>query len=318
MPRIQYKRGSWRSLGQDTVWKIGKAAEIMEEYAAAGYDLTIRQLYYQFVSKDLIRNNEREYKKLIDAVGQGRMYGVLDWGQLVDRTRNLQQNSHWDSPGDIVRACAEQYRIDLWEEQESRVEVWVEKEALIGVLEPVCTKWDVPYFACKGYVSDSEMWAAGQRMRHHVVNEKRPVILHLGDHDPSGLDMTRDIRARLARFLAYDLQYTHEEDDRYGEELGIETAGETFEVRRIALNPDQIEEYSPPPNPAKKTDSRFLNYQRETGLDESWELDALPPTVISALIEAELEQESDPVVRKAAERKQQRGRIQLRKVADEL
>lgn len=89
-----------------------------------------------------------------------------------------------------------------------------------------------------------------------------PVILHLGDHDPSGIDMTRDIVARLEVFTDY---------------AGIE-------VRRVALNMDQVEQYGPPPNPAKLTDSRVGQYIAVYGLD-SWELDALEPQVIVDLIE---------------------------------
>ncbi len=85
-------------------------------------------------------------------------------------------------------------------------------------------------------------------------------MLHLGDHDPSGMDMTRDNRDRLDILKA------------------------VVEVKRLALNMDQVEEYGPPPNPAKVTDSRFAAYVTEYG-DESWELDALEPRVISELIE---------------------------------
>jgi len=94
-----------------------------------------------------------------------------------------------------------------------------------------------------------------------VLNGQRPIVFHLGDHDPSGIDMTRDNRDRLSLFAGVDIT-----------------------VVRLALNMEQIERYRPPPNPAKVTDSRFEAYQREYG-DESWELDALNPEVIHNLIE---------------------------------
>jgi hypothetical protein len=55
-------------------------------------------------------------------------------------------------------------------------------------------------------------------------------------------------------------------------------------VLRIALNMDQVRQYGPPPNPAKVTDSRARTYIETYG-DESWELDALDPATITALIQ---------------------------------
>lgn len=56
-------------------------------------------------------------------------------------------------------------------------------------------------------------------------------------------------------------------------------------VRRIALNMDQVDQYSPPPNPAKITDSRARGYIARYGRS-SWELDALDPVTIGDLIRA--------------------------------
>ena len=149
------------------------------------------------------------------------------------------------------------YHLDLWEDQEYRPEVWIEKEALIGVFEGVCQEYDVPYFACRGYCSQSEMWAAGQRLLSYKRKNMEPVILHFGDHDPSGIDMTRDIRDRLQLFV-----------------------GMKVKVERIALTMEQVRRHNPPPNPAKLTDVRANDYIRAYG-HQSWELDALdPPTLV--------------------------------------
>lgn len=257
MPRIKYVSKRFR---EDTLLRIRAANHIIAEYMEQGFKLTLRQLYYQFVSRDWLTNTQRSYKQLGDTVNDARLAGLIDWEAIEDRTRNMQCNAHWDSPGEIVRACAQQFKMDLWDGQDYYCEVWVEKDALIGVLEGVCTDLDVPYFACRGYTSQSEMWRAAQRLTAHEDAGRRTVIFHLGDHDPSGIDMTRDIQDRLDMFLS------------------------DVEVRRIALNLDQVEEYDPPPNPAKATDARFESYQREFG-DESWELDALEPRVIVNLIE---------------------------------
>jgi len=242
---------------------IEQANDIIEEFFAQGYDLTLRQLYYQFVSRALIANDMKEYKRLGEIISAARLAGLIDWNRIVDRTRNSRGNAHWDSPADIVSACAKQFQTDKWATQSWHVEAWVEKEALEGVLERICGQLDITYFACKGYVSQSEMWAAAQRLSVHARAGKSVLIVHLGDHDPSGLDMSRDIEDRLSLFMreqAYKLT-----------------------VKRVALNMNQIDQYNPPPNPAKLNDSRSSAYVRQYGY-ESWELDALDPSVINDLI----------------------------------
>lgn len=247
---------------------IQQANEIIDEYQADGLRLTLRQLYYQFVSRDLIANKQSEYKRLGAIINDARLAGLVDWEAIEDRTRNLQKNNHWTDPGQIMEAVAEQFKVDRWKGQDFRVEVWIEKEALIGVIAPVCRSLDVPYFACKGYVSASEIWASSRRFEYDY-GEQQTIIVHLGDHDPSGLDMTRDIQDRQDRFFS-----------------GL------AEVNRIALNFDQIEKYSPPPNPAKITDSRAAGYIAEFGRS-SWELDALEPRVMRDLIEKTVKQYRD-------------------------
>lgn len=251
---------------------VDRANEIIATYAAEGYDLTLRQLYYQFVARDLIANRQSEYKRLGDIISDARRAGLISWTAIVDRTRNLHSLAVWDSPSAIMDAVARQFRYDRWERQPNYVEVWFEKDALMGVFERVANEHRVPFFSCRGYTSDSEVWGAAQRLSAKADEGKAPVILHFGDHDPSGLDMTRDIEDRLRLFGAWD-----------------------FEVRRLALNMDQVIQYDPPPNPAKQTDSRFVAYEAEHG-GSSWELDALEPTVLGALVRDEVENLIDPDV----------------------
>ena len=241
---------------------IDAANKIILEYAAQGFSLTLRQLYYQFVARDIIPNSQKEYKRIGSIINDARLAGLIDWESIEDRTRNLVKNSHWDGPADILKSAAESFALDKWEDQDFYLEVWIEKEALVGVIEPICRQYDVPFFACRGYTSQSEQWRAGERFSECVSQGRLPIVLHLGDHDPSGIDMTRDNQDRLDIFLL----------------------GNNITVKRLALNMDQVEQYNPPANPAKTTDSRFAQYITNFG-EESWELDALEPAMISALIE---------------------------------
>lgn len=256
MAKIAYIDKSFRA---DRLELIGRINRVVEEYQAQGYSLTLRQVYYQLVARAIIPNNERSYKNLGQLISDGRLAGLIDWRAIVDRTRNLRQRSKWSSPAEIIESAAWSYHRDYWEGQPCYVEVWVEKDALVDVVGQVCEPLDVSYFSCRGYVSQSELWEAAQRLRCRIGQGKRVVLLHLGDHDPSGKDMSRDIVERLRLF------------------------GVDAEFRRLALNMDQIEEYGPPPNPTKLSDSRAGGYIERYG-HECWELDALEPSVIGDLI----------------------------------
>jgi hypothetical protein len=249
-----------RNFSDRSLERITQANSILDEYAAQGFVLTLRQLYYQFVSRGLLPNTQREYKNLGSLVNDARLAGFVDWTHLEDRTRNLKCNSHWRHPASIVKSSSEQFMFDKWARQETRIEVWIEKEALAGIFDGICAELDVPYFCCRGYTSQSEMWSASQRLLSYKAAKQRVVILHFGDHDPSGIDMSRDIEHRLEIFTGGQIQ-----------------------LKRLALNMSQIEQYNPPPNPAKETDSRHGKYVAEYG-HESWELDALEPSVLVALV----------------------------------
>jgi len=270
MPKIKYEDKKFRT---DTLAVIDNAITIVSDYRAQGFSLTLRQLYYQFVARGLLANTEKSYNKLGNIVSDARRAGLIDWDAIEDRTRYLRKLPSWDKPQSILESARDSYHRDLWASQSKRLEVWIEKDALVGVIETVCQENDIPFFSCRGYVSDSEMWSAAIRRiwKHYKDNGQDTLILHLGDHDPSGIDMTRDIENRLDFFTYYRTD---------------------LEVRRIALTMEQIEYKNPPPNPAKITDSRYADYASKYG-DESWELDALEPQFISDLIRDEIELERD-------------------------
>lgn len=293
MPTIAYIEKNFKP---DTMTVIYQTVDILNEYRAQGYkSLTLRQLYYQFVSRGIFpddrrwrwtgtkwvrdpkgtRNAEPNYKWLGTIVNKGRLAGHIDWKMMEDRTRKLERESAWENPMEFMDTV-DQYHLDRWANQEHRPELWIEKDALTGIIEPVCKRLDVPYFACKGYTSQSAMWMASQRLLWRIENGQMPYIFHMGDHDPSGIDMTHDIMNRLELFLLH-------EDYRLGED---------WQFKRIALSMEQIREFDPPSDPAKMGDSRFKEYQKEYG-DESWELDALSPSVMTELITEHIEEITD-------------------------
>lgn len=326
MPRLAYER---KRFSADTLAAIVQANAILEEYDKQGFDLTLRQLFYQHVARGLIPNTEKSYKRLGNIVNDARMAGYIDWHHIVDRTRNLRSIGHWDDPSEIIEATINNYRRDLWASQDNYVECWIEKDALVGVIQQICNRLDMPYFSCRGYTSQSEMWGASQRLLKKIIAGKSVTILHLGDHDPSGIDMTRDIRDRLRTFISMDyLRHSAKEAGMKIADMSEVNISATLQevrgriqINRIALTMDQIDQYDPPPNPAKLSDTRAGAYIRDYG-DQSWELDALEPSVLAALIQEsadELIEDSDAW--DAAIEKQEEGQKLLREAStrwDEL
>jgi len=244
-------------LKPDSIALIESCNDIIDEYLADGFRLTLRQLYYQLVSRNTITNEEKSYKKLSSMISNGRLAGLVDWDAIEDRVRQPRSQSEFSDLEDLVEAAIRSYRLPRWEGQEYYAELWVEKDALAGVLTPLARQFHVTLMVNRGYSSQSAMYESAQRF---LNSGRSPLLFYLGDHDPSGEDMVRDIRDRLIMFGVDDI-----------------------DVQKLALTMDQIQQYNPPPNPAKVDDPRAAAYIELHGAS-SWEVDALPPTVLNEII----------------------------------
>lgn len=251
-----------RRFSADSLALINTIDDVCVDYAQQGFVLTVRQLYYQLVSRNIIPNTERSYKNTTSLVNDARLAGHIDWDAIEDRTRAFVSNSHWRNGQSFMNQVAPQFYADMWDTQDTRVFCIVEKEALSGVLAGVCEQYDVPLLAARGYPSVSVLrdFVQTRLLRHGY--KQNVTVLHLGDHDPSGIDMTRDLVDRLELLCEGNIQ---------------------FDLQRIALNMPQVEENSCPPNPAKITDSRAKEYIARYGR-QSWELDALEPAYLVNLL----------------------------------
>lgn len=271
---------------------IIEARSIMEDYRAQGHKLTLRQLYYQFISKDFFPNTVQSYKRLGSIMTDARLAGEISWTMIEDRDRTCSTHYSQPDPTSVLDGVEYGYSEDMWEDQDCYLEVWVEKEALSSVIERPCNRWDVPHMACRGYMSSSAAWEAGQRFKDASDLGKECILIHLGDHDPSGLDMTRDNGERASMFAECDV-----------------------DVQRIALNMDQIQLHNPPPNPTKLSDSRASDYINLFGY-ECWELDALTPTIIGDLISKKIEGYLDMTKWTEKKQREEKNRFRLRKIGD--
>jgi len=277
-----------------TIMLLVSITDVLEDMEAQGYVLTLRQLYYQLVAKTIIPNAVKEYHNLGRVVSKGRLAGLIDWRMIEDRVRVPDKNTHWLDGAQILRSAASSFYKDRWEDQEMHVEVWCEKDAVSNIIIPICRKWDVLFMANRGYSSQSAMYDAYNRYYDAECSDKRGVLIYLGDHDPSGMDMARDIEDRLQTF---GLQNTV--------------------VYRVALNMSQIHLYKPPKNPAKLTDSRSANYIMQYG-NSSWELDALSPAVLSQIVEDAVLERVDEDLFAEVEKEEAEVKARITKVAEDF
>ena len=234
---------------------------ILESYSAREIKLTVRQIYYQCVTKGFIKNNDSEYKKIVTLVKRGRLAGLIDWDLVEDRTRFLRICSHWANPAEILAACADQYRIDTRATQPYYIECWIEKDSLVGILETVAHRLDVPCYSCRGESSVTALREAAGRLKH---TGRKNVILYAGDHDPTGLEIPENAEKYLRLF------------------------GADFTLKRIGITLSQVKELNLLPFMAKEKDPNFKTYITKTGLTDAWELDALPPEFLMNLYESEI------------------------------
>ncbi len=253
---------------------------IIEEYQDQGYILTLRQLYYQLVSRDVIPNLHKEYAKLSNLLKEGRMAGIVDWDAIEDRLRKPSSPASFDSPEDILNAAINQYALPRQEGQEVYLEVWVEKDALSGVLRRVTEKYHIPILVNRGYSSVSAMFDSYQRFKRAYNGNQSVKVLYLGDFDPSGVDMIRDIRSRVIEFIMGDFSFESEYEALRDFD---------FSIKPIALTKEQIDTYNPPPNPAKQSDPRAKQFIKKHG-STSWEVDALRPEVLNEILDSSIKE----------------------------
>lgn len=261
MAKIAYSKPiRWR---KKTLEFIAKVTAIVEDYDKQGYRMTLRQLYYQLVSADVIPNNQAQYGHLSRVLTEARIAGLVDWDFIEDRVRIPRAHPHWNDISDLINSATISYRRNRWSDQKNFCEVWVEKDALSGVLAPITEKFHVTLMVNRGYSSATAMHDAAQRLRFRERYGKKVTIFYIGDHDPSGEDMVRDIRSRLKIFRC------------------------NATIKKIALTMTQIKKYQPPPNPAKMSDPRAIAYVDKHG-KSSWEVDALRPDVLNKLLTSEI------------------------------
>ena len=249
-------------------WIIEQALDVLSQYEPGV--LTIRALHYQLVSRGMT-NDMQHYKRVVAATGIARWDGRIAFDAFSDRERSMASSTKGDpvyledeiATGKAqVRAWMNAFYRNRWENQPYYPEVFIEKKALEGVFYKTCKSHDVALGACKGYPSLTFLHEASIRFKQAEERGKQPVIIYFGDYDPSGEDIPRALKENL-------------------EALGCST----IEVRRVALNENQVIQWKLPPAPTKATDTRSVNW---TGIGQV-ELDAVRPEKLMSLLESAID-----------------------------
>jgi hypothetical protein len=234
---------------------------------------TVRQLYYQLVVLKILPNSVSSYKMVVRALVRGRKEGLIPWDWVEDRLRRPRGAQMWRTPADYLRAVRHSFRADIWEWQPHYVEFWLEKEALAGIFESELSEWGIVLNVGRGYDGWDSIRNAALRFlawaerRTEIEGSSRTTrwcsVVYFGDFDPSGEDMVRSLRERLAFF------------------------GAEPKIVKSAITPQDIEQYRLPPDPTKTTDSRSAAFIGLHGAVSSVELDALPVAVLQERVRRE-------------------------------
>ena len=229
-----------------------------------GYDfaLTLRQIYYQLVARQIIPNQQKYYMKLSRLCVTGRDEGILPEDAFADRLRKVDKPSSWIDLNEFMESVRKSYCKDKWQDQDSYLEIWTEKDALRSVLTEITYPYDINLMVVRGQVSRTAIYEAYERYYEAQRNAKDCYLYYAGDFDPSGLSIYHSLVKRISD---------------YGE------AGEDITFERIALTPEQIEEYDLPSDPGKQADPNYKRFVAEYG-NNVVELDSLPPDALRGVV----------------------------------
>ena len=279
---IKVKLEEGRYWEADKFLLVQDIKKIVDELSAAGHKLTLRQLYYQLVSKDLIPNHVTVYKKLGKVLDDCRYSGQIDWDAIEDRGR-IPFLPYWVlGVEDAIQDTINRYRLNRQKGQSVHVEMWTEKDAISGILKKVTNPYHVRLAVNKGYTSSSALYRAYRRFLRIINQGAKVIVLYFGDHDPSGINMVSDIKRRISNFLHKG------EQSKTGVWKDMESIDDVFQICRIGLTMDQVKTYNLPPNPAKMSDPRAKEYVMKYG-KLSWEVDALSPDVLMQIVSESIE-----------------------------
>jgi hypothetical protein len=259
VPASTPRRG--RGKAQRSLDLIDAAHRILSEIQPA----SVRAVCYRLFTEGRIENmGKGSTDRVSTQLTWAREQGLIPWEWIADDTRTIERRPSWQSPEAVLRAAAQHYRRDWWEQQPVRVLLASEKSTVAGTVKPITDGFGVGFLSLHGYSSATKAHDVAELS----VADARPLLLlYIGDWDPSGMDMPeRDLPARL---------------DRYGGRARIE---------RIALTRADVRDGGLPwfPAESKARDARYSWFSDRYG-SRCWELDALSPVALRSRVEQRIE-----------------------------
>ncbi len=235
-------------------------AAIASELAVECQPITLRGLFYRIVSTGYLPSTDKtHYNRVGGVLKRLRRAGIIPYQWIVDSLRSTEKPSSWSGLTDFTDTVRTAYRKDFWHHLDDYVHIICEKDAISGTIAPVTREFDVRLSPIRGYISDSFAHEIGAQWREI---EKPIHAYYLGDFDPSGFDLERDLRAKLT-----------------------EHSGRWFEWERLAVLPTDFEDQKLIPLAPKKSDKRCRKFIQEHG-SQCAEVDAIDPTELRRRVRA--------------------------------
>jgi len=244
-----------RGKGRRTVDLIESCSELLREIQPASVRAVCYQLFVAGKIDSMAKSNTQRVSRLLTTA---REEGIIPWEWIVDETREVEQKNTWADPQRFARTITRAYRKDKWAAQPVRVEMWSEKGTVRGTLGPVLDEYEVAFRVMHGFASATAIHDAAETVR---ADQRKLVILYVGDWDPSGLNMSeKDVPSRLREYVK-------------------KTPGGkcSWKIERIALTQEDTEDLPLFAAETKIKDPRYQWFVEEYG-EDCWELDAMSPT----------------------------------------
>lgn len=245
---------------------IGAVHDILDEHDDI-LPLTLRQIFYMLVSNYEFDKTEKAYKRLCETMNKTRRAGLISMASIRDDGFKEMGGGGWadeDALVDTFKSAAADFRLDRQDGQPARLMLWCEAGGMMPQLASAVRDFGVPVLSSGGFDSLTTKHDMARRVSYYDNVE----ILHIGDHDPSGVHICTSLDEDLQAFVGH-----------YGGEVS---------VTRLAVTPAQVQSMGLPTAPPKSTDRRSFSGQ-------TTQAEAIPPRrlreIVIEAIEARLDLE---------------------------
>jgi hypothetical protein len=220
---------------------------------------TVRGVMYSVVSAGWLPDTgKKSYGRIQRLLNNLRKKGAIPFNWIVDNVRSTIKPSSWSGIEDYADTVADCYRKDFWASLPEYVALIVEKDTVAGRVAPVTKEFDVSLHPLRGYSSTSFAWSIARELE---CIDKPVTIYYIGDHDPSGRDIERSVITSLKA---------------YGNDI-------EFEWQRLAVRPEQFDQYQIIPLEPKQKDVRYAKFVEQYG-ERCAEVEAVPATDLREMV----------------------------------